>query len=72
MGETASTGELAMSAGMALTPLGRLGQAEGVRGRLKHSGGVVAEVGRALMARRRGEGRSAAIAPVRDGRGRRS
>ena len=27
-----------------------------MRGRLKHSGGVVAEAGRALMARRRGEG----------------
>jgi hypothetical protein len=44
MEETASTGELAMMAGMALTPMRWLGQA-GVRGRLKHSGGVVAEAG---------------------------
>jgi hypothetical protein len=39
-----------------------------VRGRLEYSGGVVAEVGRALMAMRRGKGGSAADAPVRDGR----
>jgi hypothetical protein len=45
MGETASTGELAMMAGMVLTPTRWLGQAGGVRGRLKHSGGVVAEAG---------------------------
>jgi hypothetical protein len=45
MEETVSTGELAMMAGMALTPMRWLGQAEGVRGRLKHSGGVVAEAG---------------------------
>jgi hypothetical protein len=44
----------------------------GVSGRLKHSGGVCRGGWQALMARRRGEGRSAAIAPVRDGRGRRS
>jgi hypothetical protein len=37
----------------------------GVRGRLKHSGGVVAEAGRGDEAR----GRSTADAPVRDGRG---
>jgi hypothetical protein len=69
--ETASTGELAMMAGMVLTPIAmaRAGVG-GVRGRLEHSGGVVAEAGRALMARRRGEGGggSAADAPVRDGR----
>jgi hypothetical protein len=41
----------------------------GVRGWLKHSGRVVAKAGPALMARRRGEGGSAADAPVRDGRG---
>jgi hypothetical protein len=39
-----------------------------VRGRLEYSDGVVVEVGRALMARRRGEGGSVADAPVRDGR----
>jgi hypothetical protein len=39
----------------------------GVRGRLGHSGAVVAEAGRALMARRRGVRRSAANAPVRHG-----
>jgi hypothetical protein len=72
MGETVSIGELAMGTGMALTPIGtaragwggeRSAQAQwrGCRGGW-----------RALMARRRGEGRSAAIAPVRDGRGRRS
>jgi hypothetical protein len=44
MEETASTGELAMMAGMALTPMRWLGQA-GVRGRLKHIGGVVTEAG---------------------------
>jgi hypothetical protein len=45
MEETTSTDELAMMAGMALTPMRWLGQAGGggVRGRLKHSGGVVAE-----------------------------
>ena len=71
MEETASTGELAMMAGMALTPI-EMARVGGVRGQLKYSGGVVAEVGRALMARRRGEGGSAADAPVRDGRERRS
>jgi hypothetical protein len=45
MGETASTGELAMGTGMALTPIGTTRAGCGVRGRLKHSGGVVAEVG---------------------------
>jgi hypothetical protein len=45
MEETTSTGELAMMAGMALTPMRWLGQAREVRGRLKHSGGVVAEAG---------------------------
>jgi hypothetical protein len=72
MEETASTGELAMMAGMALTPIEMARAGRGVRGRLEYSGGVVAEVGRALMARRRGEGGSAADAPVRDGRERRS
>jgi hypothetical protein len=72
MGETASTGELAMGTGMALTPIGTARAGRGVSGRLKHSGGVCRGAWRALMARRRGEGRSAAIAPVRDGRGRRS
>jgi hypothetical protein len=43
-----------------------------VRGRLGYSGGVAAEVGRALMARRRGKRGSAADAPVRHGRERRS
>jgi hypothetical protein len=43
-----------------------------VRGRVGYSGGVVAEVGRALMARQRGERGSAADAPVRHGRERRS
>jgi hypothetical protein len=58
MEETASTGELAMMAGMALTPIemARAGGGGGVRGRLEYRGGVVAEVGRALMARRWGEG----------------
>jgi hypothetical protein len=54
MEETVSTGELAMMAGMALTPIA-MARAGGVRGRLEHSGGVVAEARRALMARRRGE-----------------
>jgi hypothetical protein len=46
MEETASTGELAMMARMALTPMRWLGYAGGgVRGQLKHSGGVVAEAG---------------------------
>jgi hypothetical protein len=66
MEETASTGELAMMAGMALTSIEMARQAR-LRGWLGHSGRVVAEVGRALMARRRGEGGLAADAPVRDG-----
>jgi hypothetical protein len=45
MGETASTGELAMGTGMALTPIGMARAGWGVSGRLKHSGGVVAEAG---------------------------
>ena len=47
MEETASTGELAMMdmAGMALTPIAMARAGGGVRGRLKHSGGVVAEAG---------------------------
>jgi hypothetical protein len=45
MGETASTGELAMGAGIALTPIGTARAGRGVRGRLKHSGGVVTEAG---------------------------
>jgi hypothetical protein len=45
MGETASTGELTMMAGMVLTSTRWLGQAWGVRGRLKHSGRVVAQAG---------------------------
>jgi hypothetical protein len=68
MEETASTGELAMMVGMALTPIAMARAGGGVRGRLEHTGGVVAEAGRALMVRRRGEGGSAADAPVRDGR----
>jgi hypothetical protein len=68
---TASTDELAMMAGMALTSI-ETARVGGVRGRLGYSGGVVAEVGRALMARRRGERGSAADAPVRHGRERRS
>jgi hypothetical protein len=56
MEETASTSELAMMAGMALTPIEMARAGGGVRGRLEYSGGVVAEVGRALMARQRGEG----------------
>jgi hypothetical protein len=56
MEETASTSELAMMAGMALTPIEMARAGGGVRGRLEYSGGVVAEVGRALMARHRGEG----------------
>jgi hypothetical protein len=69
---TASTGELAMMAGMVLTSIETARAGRGVRGRLGYSGGVVAEVGRALMARRRGERGSAADAPVRHGRERRS
>jgi hypothetical protein len=65
---TASTGELAMMAGMALTPIEMARAGEGGRGRVGYSGGVVAEVGRALMARRRGERGSVADAPVRHGR----
>jgi hypothetical protein len=68
MEETVSTGKLAMMAGMVLTPIAMARAGGGVRGRLEHSGGVVAEARRALMARRRGEGGSAAYAPVRDGR----
>jgi hypothetical protein len=70
---TASTDELAMMAGMALTSIetARVG-GWGLRGRFGYSGGVVAEVGRALMARRRGERGSAVDAPVRHGRERRS
>jgi hypothetical protein len=58
MEETASTGELAMIAGMALMPIAmaRAGGGGGVRGWLERSVGVVVEAGRALMARRRGEG----------------
>jgi hypothetical protein len=56
MEETASTGELAMMAGMALTPIEMARAGGGVRRWLEYSGGVVAEVGRALMARRWGEG----------------
>jgi hypothetical protein len=55
-------------AGMALTPIEMARAGGGVRGRLEYSGGVVAEVGQALMAR----GGSAVDAPVRDGRERRS
>ena len=44
---TASTGELAMMAGMALTPI-EMARAGGVRGRLGYSGGVVAEAGASL------------------------
>ena len=69
---TASTDELAMMAGMALTSIETARVGGGVRGRVGYSGGVVAEVGRALMARRRGERGSAADAPVRHGRERRS
>jgi hypothetical protein len=73
----ASTDELAMMAGMALTSIetSRVcggGGGGGVGGRLGYSGGVAAEVGRALMARRRGKRGSAADAPVRHGRERRS
>jgi hypothetical protein len=68
MEEMVSTGELAMMAGMALTPIAMARVGGGVRGRLEHSGGVVMEAGRALMARRRGEGGSAEDAPARDGR----
>jgi hypothetical protein len=56
MEEVTSTGELAMMAGVALTPIEMARSGGGVRGRLEYSGRVVAEVGRALMARRRGEG----------------
>jgi hypothetical protein len=45
VGETVSTGELAMGAGMVLMPIGMAWAGGGVRGRLKHSGGVVAEAG---------------------------
>ena len=69
---TASTDELAMMAGMALTSIQTARVGGGVRGWVGYSGGVVAEVGRALMARRRGERGSAADAPVRHGRERRS
>jgi hypothetical protein len=69
---SASTGELAMMAGMALTSIETARTGGGVRGRLGYSSGVVAKVGRALMARRRGERGSAADAPVRHGRERRS
>jgi hypothetical protein len=65
MEETASTGELAMRAGRPHTPIEMARAGGGVRRWLEYSGGVVAEVGRALMARRGG---SAADAPVRDGR----
>jgi hypothetical protein len=69
MEETASTGELAMMAGMALTPIemaraGGAGGGGGVRGRLGHSGGGLLGPVHALMVRRRGERGSAADAPV--------
>jgi hypothetical protein len=54
MEETASTGELAKMAGMALTPIAMARAGGGVRGWLEHSGGVVAEAGRALMTMRGG------------------
>jgi hypothetical protein len=55
MGETTSTGELAMGTRMALTPIGTARAGRGVSGRLKHSGGVCRGGWRALMARRRGD-----------------
>jgi hypothetical protein len=68
---TASTGELAMMAEMVLTSI-ETTRAGGGEEMLGYSGGVVAEVGRALMVRRRGERGSAVDAPVRHGRERRS
>jgi hypothetical protein len=72
MGETASTGELAMGTGMAPTPIGTAREGCGGERSAQAQWRGCRGGGRALMARRRGEGRSAAIAPARDGRGRRS
>ena len=67
MEETASTGELAMMEGMALTPMRWLGQAGG-EGSAQAQWRGCRRGWRALMARRRGEGGSRVDAPVRDGR----
>jgi hypothetical protein len=64
MVDTASTGELAMMVGMALTPIEMARAGGGVRGRLGHSGGGLLGPVHALMARRRGERGSAEDAPV--------
>jgi hypothetical protein len=56
MEETASTGELAMMAGMALMPIEMARAGGGVRGRLGHSGGGLLGPVHALMARREGLG----------------
>jgi hypothetical protein len=65
MEETVSTGELAMMAGMALTPI-EMARAGGGEGTARHSGGGGGLLGpvHALMARRRGERGSATDAPV--------
>jgi hypothetical protein len=55
MGETVSTGELAMMAGMVLTPMRWLGQAGG-EGSAQAQWRGCRGGWRALMARRRGEG----------------
>jgi hypothetical protein len=65
MEETASTGELAMMAGMALTSIEMARAGGRVRGRLGHSGGGLLGSVHALMARRRGERGSAADAAVK-------
>jgi hypothetical protein len=68
MGETASTGELTMMAGMVLTSTRWLGQAWGGEGSTQAQWQGCRPGWRALMARRRGEGALGGDAPVRDGR----
>jgi hypothetical protein len=64
MEETASTGELAMMAGMALTPIERARAGGGGEGTARAQWrGLLGPV-HALMARRRGERGSTADAPV--------
>jgi hypothetical protein len=64
MEETVSTGELAMMAGMALTPI-EMARAGGGEGTARHSGRGVAGAGARLNGEATGrEGGSAADAPV--------
>jgi hypothetical protein len=70
-GEDGELRRASMMAGMEQTATRRLGQAED-EGTARAQWRGCRGGWRALMARRRGEGCSAAIAPVRDGRGRRS